>query len=165
MPTGRRPLPAEAAHAGEISIPEAAARLGVLDAAVRYQIRIGRLPAHRTPAGRIAIPWNDQVEAALRADLDRSKHPGPTGPGSHPLPDTATARGELSIQQVATRLGIRAGAVYYWIARGRLDAHRTAGGRLSIPWTSDNEAICLQLAAQTMKSDHKSRTLTAGGAV
>jgi hypothetical protein len=67
MPTGRRPLPAEAALPGEISIPEAAARLGVLDAAVRYQVRIGRLPAHRTPGGRIAIPWNDQVAAELRA--------------------------------------------------------------------------------------------------
>ncbi|TJZ94948.1 MerR family transcriptional regulator [Actinacidiphila oryziradicis] len=68
-------------RADEISIPEAAARLGVLDAAVRYQVRVGRLPAHRTPSGRIAIPWNDQVEAQLRADLDRAKHPGPTGPG------------------------------------------------------------------------------------
>ncbi|MCX4589256.1 recombinase family protein [Streptomyces sp. NBC_01549] len=165
MPTGRRPLPAEAARADEISIPEAAARLGVLDAAVRYQVRIGRLPAHRTPSGRIAIPWNDQVEAALRADLDRPKHSGPTGPGSHPLPDTTTARGELSVQQVADRLGVRAGAVYYWIARHRLDAHRAADGRLSIPWTSDNEAAGLQLAAQTMKSDLTTRTPTAGGAV
>jgi predicted site-specific integrase-resolvase len=165
VPTGRRPLPAEAALPDEISIPEAAARLGVLDAAVRYQVRVGRLPAHRTPSGRIAICWNDQVEAQLRADLDRPKHPGPTGPGSHPLPDTVTARGELSVQQVAAGLGVRAGAVYYWIARGRLDAHRAADGRLSIPWTSDNEAVCLQLAAQTLKSDLTTRTLTAGGAV
>jgi DNA invertase Pin-like site-specific DNA recombinase/predicted site-specific integrase-resolvase len=165
VPTGRRPLPAEAADADEISIPEAAARLGVLDAAVRYQVRVGRLPAHRTPGGRIAIPWNHQVEARLRADLDRPKHPGPTGPGSHPLPDTVTARGELSVQQAAVRLGVRAGAVYYWIARGHLDAHRAADGRLSIPWTSDNEAACRQLAAQTVKSDLTTRTLTAGGAV
>ncbi|WP_331718602.1 recombinase family protein (plasmid) [Streptomyces sp. NBC_00289] len=165
IPTGRRPLPAEAARADEISIPEAAARLGVLDAAVRYQVRVGRLPAHRTPSGRIAIPWNDQVEVTLRADLDRPKHPGPTGPGSHPLPDTATARGELNVQQVAARLGVRAGAVYYWIARDSLDAHRAADGRLSIPWTSDNEAVCRQLAAQTMKSAPTTRTLTAGGAV
>jgi DNA invertase Pin-like site-specific DNA recombinase len=163
MPTGRRPLPAEASLPGEISIPEAAARLGVLDAAVRYQVRIGRLPAHRTPGGRIAIPWNDQVAAELRAHLDRPKHPGPTGPGSHPLPDTVTRRGELSVQQVAPRLGVRPGAVYYWIARGYLEAHRAADGRLSIPWTSDNEATCLQLAAQTVKSTLQ--TTTAGGAV
>jgi excisionase family DNA binding protein len=165
MPTGRRPLPAEAVRADEISIPEAAARLGVLDAAVRYQVRIGRLPAHRTPGGRIAIPWNDHVAARLRADLDRPKHPGPTGPGSHPLPEATLTRGELSVQQVSVRLGVRAGAIYYWITCGYLEAHRAADGRLSIPWTSDNEATCLQLAAQTMKSTPETRTLTAGGAV
>jgi excisionase family DNA binding protein len=164
-PTGPRPLPVEAARDGEISIPQAAARLGVLDAAVRYQIRVGHLSAHRTPAGRIAIPWNDEVEAALRAHLARRGHPGPTGLGSHPLSQEAQARGELSIQQVATRLGVRQGAVYYWIARGRLDAVRADDGRLSIPWTSDNEAICLQLAARTVKSHVKTTALAAGGAV
>jgi DNA invertase Pin-like site-specific DNA recombinase len=164
-PTGPRPLPVDSARDGEISIPQAAARLGVLDAAVRYQIRVGHLPAHRTPAGRIAIPWNDQVEAALRAHLDRRGHPGPTGLGSHPLPQEAQVRGELSIQQVATRLGVRQGAIYYWIARGRLGAVRADDGRLSIPWTSDSEAICLQLAARTAKSHVKTTALTAGGAV
>ncbi|WP_191971858.1 MerR family transcriptional regulator [Streptomyces luteolifulvus] len=155
----------ESAHAGEISIPQAAARLGVLDAAVRYQIRVGHLTAHRTPAGRIAIPWNDEVEAALRAHLDNRGHPGPIGFGSHPLPQEAQARGELSVQEIATRLSVRQGAVYYWIARGRLNAHRADDGRLSVPWTSENEAICLQLAARTVKSPVEVRTRTAGGAV
>ena len=164
-PTGPRPLPVQSAREGEIGIPQAATRLGVLDAAVRYQIRVGHLPAHRTPAGRIAIPWNERVEADLRAHLARRGHPGPTGRGSHPLPPQAQARGELSIQQAATRLGVRQGAVYYWIARGRLDTVRAADGRLSIPWTSDNEATCLQLAGRTVKSPIETTTLTAGGAV
>jgi hypothetical protein len=78
-PTGPRPLPVESARDGEISIPQAAERLGVLDEAVRYQIRVGHLPAHRTPAGRIAIPWSDRAEAALRAHLSRPTHRVPPG--------------------------------------------------------------------------------------
>ncbi|MGW3658739.1 hypothetical protein ACWD6R_25005 [Streptomyces sp. NPDC005151] len=142
-----------------------AALLGVLPAAVAYQIRAGRLQAHRGPTGRVSIPWDEQVEAAIRAHPDRPKHPSPTGPDSHPLPEASLVRGELSVQQVAAQLGVRAGAVYYWIARGRLEANRADDGRLSIPWTSDNEATCLQLAAQTVKSPVETTTLTAGGAV
>jgi len=94
--TGSRPLPATTQEKSELSIQQAAVRLGVLPAAVAYQIRAGRIPAHHGPTGRVIIPWNDQMESELRAQLERPKHPGPTGPGSHPLPETGLARGELS---------------------------------------------------------------------
>ena len=162
---GSRPLPDAAARDGELSIQQAAARLGVLPAAVAYQIRAGRLKTRHGTTGRVHIPWDDHVEADLRATLDRPKHPGPTGRGSHLLPADILARGELSIQQVAARLDVRAGAVYHWVARGLLNARRSDGGRLSIPWTSDTEALCLQLAARTIKTTPETRTLTAGGAV
>jgi DNA invertase Pin-like site-specific DNA recombinase/predicted site-specific integrase-resolvase len=162
---GSRPLPADAVQDGELSIQQAAARLGVLPAAVAYQIRAGRLRTRHGHTGRVHIPWDDQVERDLRANLDRPKHPGPTGQGSRLLPADVLARGELSIQQVAARLQVRTGAVYYWIARGRLDARRSDDGRLSVPWTSDTEALCLQLAARTIKTTPETRTLTAGGAV
>lgn len=163
--TGSRPLTAATRDEGELSIQQAAVRLGVLPAAVAYQIRTGHLQARHGPTGRVIIPWNDQVESEARTQLEQPKHPGPTGPGSHPLPETTLARGELSVQQIATRLSIRPGALYYSIARGRLDTHRGKDGRLSIPWTSDNEALCRQLAIQTRAHTPQTQTITTGGAV
>ncbi|MYS82017.1 hypothetical protein [Embleya scabrispora] len=163
--TGSRPLPAATRDESELSVQQAAVRLGVPPAAVAYQIRTGRLHARHGPTGRVIIPWNDQVESDVRTQLERPRHPGPTGPGSRPLPETTLARGELSIQQIATRLGIRPGALYYSITRGRLDTHRGKGGRLSVPWTSDNETVCRQLAAQTRTHTPQTQTITAGGAV
>jgi excisionase family DNA binding protein len=50
--------------------------------------------------------------------------------------------GELTVDQVAARLGISADAVYYWIERGHLLARRTATGRLCISFTAEVEAAC-----------------------
>jgi hypothetical protein len=55
----------------------------------------------------VATSWNDEVEAALRAHLDKRGHPGPIGFGSRPLPQEAWARGGLSVQEIATRLSLR----------------------------------------------------------
>jgi DNA invertase Pin-like site-specific DNA recombinase/predicted site-specific integrase-resolvase len=160
---GSRPLPA--GDGDELSIQHVAARLGVLPAAVTYQIRAGHLAARYHRNGRVAIPWNDDIEAGLRRQLARPKHPGPTGPGSHRLADDLTIRGEISVQDAAARLGIRAGTVYHWIYRGDLTAHRSASGRVSIPWTSGVEAACRQRAQECRKFTPQSRTSTAGGAV
>jgi excisionase family DNA binding protein len=149
---------------GEVTVHEAAARLGVVDAVIYYRLRIGQLTAHRTPSGFLSLPWNEVIEAACR---QRIEHPGsgPTGPGSHPLPEAAGERGEISVQQAAARLGVPTTQVYYWIRRGYLTARRIEGDRVAIPWNARVEAACLQRAAHTLKFDSTTRTATAGGAV
>jgi len=50
--------------------------------------------------------------------------------------------GEISVDDAAGRLGCSAGAVYYWIKAGQLDARRGLGNRLCIPWNDRTEAAC-----------------------
>jgi excisionase family DNA binding protein len=57
--------------------------------------------------------------------------------------------GELSVDQVAARVGISADAVYYWIERGHLAARRTTGGRLCIAFTPEVEAACQKRVADS----------------
>ena len=53
-----------------------------------------------------------------------------------------------------------------WTIPGeRMKMDRDEGGRLSIPWTSDNEAVCRQLAIQTAAHAPQTQTITTGGAV
>jgi DNA invertase Pin-like site-specific DNA recombinase len=47
----------------------------------------------------------------------------------HRIPAPPSRRpGELSVQELAERLGVRPGVIYYWIARGRLPARRQNDG-------------------------------------
>lgn len=158
-----RPAPREVLP-GEITVQEAADRLGVAVDVIYYRIRVGQLTAHRTPNGFLSLPWDAAIEAACRR---RIEHPasGPRGPGSRPLSQTAAERGEISVQEAAARLGIPTTQVYYWIRRGYLTAHRTDGGRVALPWNAQVEAACLQRAAHSVKFDSTTRTKTAGGAV
>ncbi|WP_167829071.1 hypothetical protein [Streptomyces sp. MZ04] len=162
---GSRPLPPSALADQEISVQQAAAHLGVLAAVVYYQIRAGHLQARRTDTGRIAIAWNNEIDTRIRAQIAAPKHPGPTGIGSRLLPAGTTARGELSVQTAATKLGIRAGALYYWIRRGELAAHKAQDGRLSIPWNNTVKSACLQRATQNRNFTPRTETTTVGGAV
>ena len=57
--------------------------------------------------------------------------------------------GELSVNQVAARLGISADAVYYWIESGQLAARRTTNGRLCVAYTPDVEAACRKRVADS----------------
>ena len=50
--------------------------------------------------------------------------------------------GELSVAEVAARLGISTGAVYDWIAWGHLVARRTPTGRLCIAFSTEVEEAC-----------------------
>lgn len=65
--------------------------------------------------------------------------------------------GELTVEQVATRLGISASAVYYWIDRGQLAARRNPAGRLSVPFSSEVDRACRDRMAS---SCHLPRTQT-----
>ena len=52
------------------------------------------------------------------------------------------ADGEISVAQAAGRLGCSTGVVYYWIETRQLDARRSSGNRLRIPWNDHIEAAC-----------------------
>ena len=74
---------------------------------------------------------------------------------------------ELSVAQVAGRLGISIGVVYYWIASAQLDARRGAGNRLCIPWNPATETAARERVARSghLKSATITTTTPEGGAV
>jgi hypothetical protein len=81
-----------------------------------------------------------------------------------PSPSPVQA-GELSVDDVAAQLGIRAGAVYYWIEHGQLVARRTATGRLCVPYTSEIDAACRKRVADSLHINSHPKTSLGAGAV
>jgi DNA invertase Pin-like site-specific DNA recombinase len=81
-----------------------------------------------------------------------------------PLPPLL-APGELSVADVAARLGISDGIVYYWIAHGQLEARRAATGRLCIPFSARVEVACRDRIAQSSRIKPRAKMAAAGGAV
>jgi hypothetical protein len=68
-------VPAPAPYAaGEISVADAASRLGRSAGVIYYWIQAAQLDARRGPGGRLCITWNDRVEAAARQRIARSGH-------------------------------------------------------------------------------------------
>ncbi len=62
---------------------------------------------------------------------------------AHHVPSPSTFKdGELSVGEVAARLGISTGAIYDWIQRGHLAARRTTTGRLGVSYTPEVEVAC-----------------------
>jgi excisionase family DNA binding protein len=71
-------IPAPAPHQdGEISVDEAADRLGCSPGVVYYWIKAGQLEARRGPGNRLCIPWNDGTEASCRERVTASGHLNP----------------------------------------------------------------------------------------
>lgn len=52
------------------------------------------------------------------------------------------APGELTVEQVATRLGISVNVVYYWIDHGQLEARRGPAGRWCVPFSPEIDRAC-----------------------
>jgi hypothetical protein len=75
--------------------------------------------------------------------------------------------GELSVKQVAARLGISADAVYTWIANAHLEVRRTPAGRICVPWHDQIEAACIGRIARSvhLKPATTTPNSTAGAAV
>jgi len=72
---------------------------------------------------------------------------------AHDLPSPprlVLAADELTVQQVAQRLDISHGAVYYWIRHGQLVARRGPANRLLIPFAPDVEQACRQRVADSV---------------
>jgi DNA invertase Pin-like site-specific DNA recombinase len=72
--------------------------------------------------------------------------------------------GELTVSQVAARLGVKPGTVYYWLRAGLLPHRKRATGVVCIPFSAKTEAT---LRARPAVSRHMKRTQkkTIGGAV
>jgi DNA invertase Pin-like site-specific DNA recombinase len=72
--------------------------------------------------------------------------------------------GELTVSQVAARLGVQPSAVYYWLKAGDLPYRKTATGTVCIPFSTETEAT---LRARTAVSRHLNRAQNkaTGGAV
>ena len=70
------PAPAPC-HDGEISVAEAARRLGCSTGVIYYWIQAGQLDARRGPGNRLCITWNDPIQAACRDRLTTSGHLNP----------------------------------------------------------------------------------------
>jgi len=62
---------------GEISVAEAAARLGCSTSVVYDWIKTGKLGARRGTGTRLCIAWNDSVEAQCRTRIAESGHLNP----------------------------------------------------------------------------------------
>jgi DNA invertase Pin-like site-specific DNA recombinase len=64
-------------HDGEISVAEAARRLGCSTGVICYRIQAGQLDARRGPGNRPCITWNDPIQAACRDRITTSGHLNP----------------------------------------------------------------------------------------
>jgi excisionase family DNA binding protein len=75
------------------------------------------------------------------------------------------APGELTVADVASRLGITESAVYYWVAEGQLNARRDDRGRWCVPFSADVEKACRQRVLTSTHIKLRTQTCTVGGAV
>lgn len=70
--------------ASEISIAEAARRLGCSAGVIYYWIESAQLDARRGPGNRLCITWNDQAETACRRRIAESGHLNPAARRTRP---------------------------------------------------------------------------------
>jgi hypothetical protein len=73
--------------------------------------------------------------------------------------------GDLTVKEVAARLQVSEGAVYYWIGHGMLQARHSEAGRLCIPFPYAVEQACQQMVAKSVRIKSQPKSLAAGGVV
>jgi len=73
-------------HDGEISVAEAARRLGCSTGVIYYWIQAGQLDTRRGPGNRLCITWNDPIQAACRDRVTTSGHLNPRSPAHRAPP-------------------------------------------------------------------------------
>ena len=142
--------------------------------------RPSAITLRRTPAGAVELLQrlgSERDDAELAEELNATGYL--TGAGRpfdvkavrwlrhvHHMPPPATFQpGELSVAEVAQRLGISAGAVYYWVQHDQLAAGRTPSGRWCVPFGPEVEAACRQKIASSAHLTPPTPTAPAGGAV
>jgi hypothetical protein len=82
-----------------------------------------------------------------------------------PPPTSFLAPGELTVTQVAARLGVDEGVVYQWIGHGKLGARHGAGGRLCVPFSHEGEETCRQRVRRSTRIRPRSQKAAAECAV
>ena len=126
----------ELLHDGELTVRDVAHRLGVSDGAINNWILTGALPARRGNGGRWCIPFDSSTETAWRARVAASPHIHADADGQARQP------GELSIPEIASRLGVATDVVYHWNQQGQLPSRRGKGGRVWTRFNDEVEAAC-----------------------
>ena len=101
----------------------------------------------RTGAG---LPFNAQAVRFVRR-----AHNIPTGP----------QQGELTVGEVAERLGVSCGVVYYWFRHGKLAVRRAGADRLRIPFPPEVERQCRERVANSTHISSQTKITATGGAV
>jgi len=132
-------------EAGELTPRQVAQLTGVSTGTIHYWINAGYLPARRGPAGRWCIPFPPDVEAACRNRAAGSPHQ------HHDTGQAPRRDGELSIAEIASRLGVKPDVIYAWAEWGHLPARRGSGGRLWIDFTDGVEHACLERITRSYK--------------
>ena len=112
---------------------------------IHYWINAGVLAARRGPANRWCIPFPPEVEAACR---DRARGSVHQHRDIDPQPRHDT---ELSVTDVAARLGAKPDVIYTWAQWGHIPSRRGPAGRLWIDYTPTVERICLARMARSYK--------------
>jgi transposase-like protein len=72
---------------------------------------------------------------------------------------------ELSVKQVAARLGIAPDALYFWIGQGQVAVRRTVKGRLCVRFTPEVEQTLRQRIANSNRLRLRNQNLTVGETV
>jgi excisionase family DNA binding protein len=78
------PAPPSPAADGEVSVTEAAYRLGCSTYVIYDWIETGKLAARRGTGNRLHIPWNDQIQAGCRTRIEQSGHLNPAARKTRP---------------------------------------------------------------------------------
>jgi DNA invertase Pin-like site-specific DNA recombinase len=71
--------------------------------------------------------------------------PSPLGPG------------ELTVSQVATRLGVKPGTIYYWLRAGDLSYRKRATGAVCIPFSAETEKVFRERLAASRHLKHQTQ--------
>jgi len=132
---------------GEITVADAAQRLGVTTTTIYGWVHTGALTARRGPGGRICIPYDAEIEHACRQRAARSVHIA-RHITTHP-----PAEDEWSVKQVAHALGISTNVVYYWLETDQLNARKGPDSRWLITYNTDVEHLCRQRIAASVHLD------------
>jgi excisionase family DNA binding protein len=133
---------------GEITVVDAAQRVGVTTTIIYGWVHAGVLTARRGPGGRICIPFDAEVEHACQqraaTSVHIARHATTDPPGEH----------EWTVKQVAVALEISTNVVYYWLETGLLDARKGPGSRWLITYDPEVEDTCRARIATSSHLGH-----------